>query len=102
MRKSDTFLLLTTINIAILVLIAGHALFRQRADAPVLERKAAMVRNLQPTDLCLFTEARYTRHPSQADLQSPFQDHPLSLEHFPTGSLIMAPRSVIKIYEKLD
>jgi hypothetical protein len=43
------------------------------------------------TDLCLFTEARYTRHPSMADLHTPFQDHPLSLEHFPSGSLIAAP-----------
>jgi hypothetical protein len=49
---------------------------------------AALVAQLRLTDLALFTEARYTRHPSQADLHSPFQDHPLALEHFPTGSLI--------------
>jgi len=41
------------------------------------------------TDLALFTEARYTRHPSQADLHSAFQDHPLAFEHFPSGSLIV-------------
>ena len=39
-------------------------------------------------DLALFTEARYTRHPVQADLHSAFQDHPLALEHFPSGSLL--------------
>ena len=42
--------------------------------------------------LALFTEARYTRHPSQADLHSAFQDHPLALDHFPTGTLVPAPR----------
>ena len=43
------------------------------------------------TDLCLFTDARYTRHPSLADRHSPFQDYPLALEHFPSGSLIPPP-----------
>ena len=102
MRKSDAFLLFTAINVLILCLLYAHALSRKGADIPLLERKAAMVRNLQLTDLCLFTEARYTRHPSQADLQSPFQDHPLSLEHFPTGSIIRPPQAVKRIYEKLD
>jgi len=49
------------------------------------------------TDLALFTEARYTRHPSQADLHSAFQDHPLALEHFPSGSLITPPRHEILV-----
>lgn len=48
----------------------------------------AMAAQLGLTDLALFTEARYTRHPSQADLHSAFQDHPLAFEHFPSGSLI--------------
>jgi len=38
------------------------------------------------TDLCLATEARYTRHPAVSDPLAPFMDHPGSLEHFPTGS----------------
>lgn len=38
------------------------------------------------TDLCIATEARYTRHPAVSDLTVPFMDHPGSLEHFPTGS----------------
>ena len=55
---------------------------------------AALVAQLRLTDLSLFTEARYTRHPSQADLHSAFQDHPLALEHFPTGSLMVPPGSL--------
>lgn len=49
----------------------------------------ALAARLELTDLALFTEARYTRHPGQADLHSAFQDHPLALEHFPSGSLIV-------------
>ncbi|MEO5336657.1 MAG: hypothetical protein H7841_07170 [Magnetospirillum sp. WYHS-4] len=60
---------------------------------PALARKAEMVRELGLTDLCLFTEARYTRHLSQADLHTAFQDHPLSLDHFPSGSLVPPRRT---------
>jgi hypothetical protein len=56
-----------------------------------LSQRAKLVGQLGLTDLALFTEARYTRHPSQADLHSAFQDHPMSFDHFPTGSLIAAP-----------
>ena len=45
----------------------------------------------QASDLALFTEARYTRHLSQADLHTAFQDHPHALEHFPSGSLYPPP-----------
>jgi len=38
------------------------------------------------TDLCIATEARYTRHPAVSDPMVPFMDHPGALEHFPTGS----------------
>jgi hypothetical protein len=56
-----------------------------------LRSKQQLVSELRLTDLCLFTEARYTRHPTQADLHTPFQDHPLSLDHFPSSSLIPPP-----------
>ncbi len=38
------------------------------------------------SDLCLATEARYTRHPAVSDGLVPFMDHPGGLEHFPSGS----------------
>jgi hypothetical protein len=72
----------------VLGLLAVHACVSARSARPALERKRQVVRHLQLTDLAVFTEARYTRHPTQADLGSAFQDHPLSLEHFPTGSLV--------------
>ncbi len=61
-----------------------------------------LVEHLGLTDPVLFTEARYTRHPTQADLQSAFQDHPVALEHFPTGSLMPPPAGILKAYENLD
>ena len=70
--------------------------------APALAVKHEMVSALQLTDLSLFTEARYSRHPSQADLHSAFMDHPLAFEHFPSGSLISPPAHLIKAYENLD
>jgi len=60
-----------------------------RADETAATR--ALATRLGLTDPALFTEARYTRHPSQADLHSALQDHPLAFEHFPSGSL-MPPR----------
>jgi hypothetical protein len=58
---------------------------------PLLQERAEIVRVLGLTDLCLFTEARYTRHPSMADLSTPFQDYPMSLEHFPSGAIMGPP-----------
>ena len=50
---------------------------------------AALVKELGLSDLILSSETRYTRHPSQADYHSAFQDHPAALEHFPSGALIL-------------
>ena len=60
----------------------------------VLQANRALVSRLELTDLAIWTEARYTRHPSQTDFFSAFQDFPGSFDHFPAGSL-MAPRQVI-------
>jgi len=43
------------------------------------------------TDLCVSTEARYTRHPAVSDRIAPFMDHPGAIEHFPTGSFWAPP-----------
>jgi hypothetical protein len=56
-----------------------------------LERKREFVEQVGVTDLCIFTDARYARHPSMADLHTPFQDYPLSFEHFPSGSILSVP-----------
>lgn len=43
------------------------------------------------TDLCVATEARYTRHPAVSDVLVPFMDHPGGIEHFPSGSFFAPP-----------
>ena len=68
-----------------------HSFFQREAAGPWLDEKREMVKRLDLTDLCLFTEANYTRHLTQADGHVPFQDHPVSLEHFPSGSLLRPP-----------
>ncbi|MDP1899041.1 MAG: hypothetical protein Q8K96_01125 [Rubrivivax sp.] len=73
--------------LAALGAVAHAAWGRAGAEARVLQARA-LVRALDLTDLAWFTEARYTRHLSQADLHSAFQDAPASLEHFPAGSLL--------------
>ena len=88
MRRSSLFFLYLGIQTAFLAAAFTHAAYLRGSRAPDIADTTAMVRRLELTDLCLFTEARYTRHPSQADLHAPFQDHPMSLEHFPSGSLV--------------
>lgn len=90
MRKSDVFLASVVAASALLLLSAQDAGLRSRASTNLIAKRGALVAALDLTDLTLFTEARYTRHPSQADLHSAFQDHPMAIEHFPTGSLVPA------------
>lgn len=91
MRKADFYLILSAGLLGLMLFLVfivpafpnGH---RQR-----IEKEARLVEQLGLTDLCLFTEARYTRHLSQADRFSPFQDFPGSIEHFPSGSIVAPP-----------
>jgi hypothetical protein len=94
MRKSSIFFLSLAAEVILLSLLLVHASLSESAQQANLEEKAAMVKTLKLTDLCLFTEARYTRNLSQADMNTAFQDHPLSLEHFPSGSFTLPPEGI--------
>ena len=83
MRRSSVLIYITAISMTLLAAIPFHASLRAEQMKVDTELRAEMVRELGLSDLCLFTEARYTRHPSAADMNTAFQDHPLSLEHFP-------------------
>ncbi|HSN54081.1 MAG TPA: hypothetical protein VLT32_05390 [Candidatus Sulfomarinibacteraceae bacterium] len=91
MKRSNVYLAFLASAVVLFGLMLVHAAVIRERSAPRLERTAGMVRSLDATDLCLFTEARYTRHPVMADVNSLFQDSPLSLEHYPTGSLMAPP-----------
>jgi hypothetical protein len=90
-RKSDLFFIYILVSTLLVGLMFFHAGIREHLDMPKLHERAEIVRVLGLTDLCLFTEARYTRHLSMADLGTPFQDHPMSLEHFPSGAIVPVP-----------
>jgi hypothetical protein len=102
MRPADRALLLLAIAGGAFALTCVDAARLRAARAESTATAAALVTQLGLTDPVLFTEARYTRHPSQADLHSAFQDHPVALEHFPTGSLIAPPAGILSAYENLD
>lgn len=92
MRKSDSLLLFYSICLFLFMATVVDSTIRQEAAVAVLKQRAEMVQEYDLTDLTLFTEARYTRHVTQADLHSAFQDHPMSFEHFPSGSLYLPPQ----------
>jgi hypothetical protein len=102
MRKSSLFLIFLATSITLLVLMFAHASVQTKASASSLQAKTDLVGKLDLTDLCLFTEASYTRHLSMADLHTPFQNGPMSLEHFPSGSLVTPPAAIRKINGKVD
>jgi hypothetical protein len=96
LRGSSIYLGTITALALTLAGICLHASREVRKARPVLSRKAALVRQLELTDLCLFTEASYTRHLSMTDPSTPFQDSPLSLEHFPSGGLVEPPLHLMR------
>jgi len=102
MRKSSLCLSLLGISAMLLALMFTHAYVQRQGNGPANDRIAMVVQNLELTDLSLFTEARYTRHLSQADLYSAFQDHPTALEHFPTGAIVGPPERLKRLNGKLD
>jgi hypothetical protein len=101
-RKSGLALSLLGFAVLLLGLMFIHARQQVQADAPQIVHIAKVVKELELTDLSLFTEARYTRHLSQADLFSAFQDHPVSLEHFPAGSIAGPPARLRRLNEQMD
>jgi hypothetical protein len=102
MRKSTLFLFFLAVCICFLALMFVHASAQMKVGAASLRANADLVGKLDLTDLCFFTEASYTRHLSQADLHTPFQNGPMSLEHFPSGSLVTPPAVIRKINGKVD
>ncbi len=58
-----------------------------------------LVVELGLTDLALWSEATYCRHPSQADRFAAWADHPMALEHFPAGSMVPPPPLETRVAE---
>ena len=84
--------------LAPLLLFLAAAALMAAAQGAMTSRQARRLRSFLPlvrdlglTDLCVATEARYTRHPAATEITVAFQDHPAALEHFPTGSFWAPP-----------
>lgn len=93
MRRSSLAFGLIALGATALLIAAVHAQLARGAAESRMAASADLVRSIGLTDLALFTEARYTRNPALADLHTPFQDNPMSFEHFPSGSFAPMPAS---------
>jgi hypothetical protein len=91
MTKSKIFIGFLLAEISLLLYFFIFASSVQHSDRDMkLKAERELVSQLSLTDFAIWTEARYTRHPTQTDFFSPFQEFPSSFEHFPAGS-VMAP-----------
>lgn len=92
MRRSVLYLWLTTTGLGLLfgLLLIHPALTHSAAEQRIILQRQLTTR-LGLTDVCLFTEAPYLRHPNLADRFTPFQNHPLALSHFPSESFLAPP-----------
>ncbi|MDD5285199.1 MAG: hypothetical protein PHD54_05025 [Desulfuromonadaceae bacterium] len=102
LRRSTIFLRTVAGLVLLLAMIFLHASNEVRTSGPLFARKNALVRQLELTDLSIFTEATYTRHLSMADISTPFQDAQMSLDHFPSGALVEPPPHLLRNHAQLD
>jgi hypothetical protein len=85
--KYKIFFAILFLEALLLTFLMVSASISSTKRTPDLKANQQLVKNLMLTDLSLWTEARYSRHPSQADFFAPFQDFPAAIERFPAGSL---------------
>ena len=93
MRPAQSFFLIIFSLLVLDTALYFHVRFQQETwQGPAAHLNDIVTAGLGLTDLCLATEARYTRHPAVSDPLAPFMDHPGAMEHFPTGSFWAAPQ----------
>ena len=84
-------IILLVVETAMAVALAASGSARNRSQQGAREVNRRLVRELGLTDLALSSGTSYTRHPSQADLFAPHNEHPSAIEHFPAGSVLQPP-----------
>lgn len=99
MRRSSAYLLYVGVNLLIAGGLLVHSSHRRAALDADLRETAALAGAIGLTDLCLTTEANYTRHPSQADRHTPFLNGPFGFDHFPSGAFVGPPPHLEKRHE---
>jgi hypothetical protein len=88
MSRTRLFAVFIVAEAAVLIALYIGSVFGVHFREREMSLKCSMVRMMRLTDAAFWTEARYTRHPSQADVFSAFQDFPSSVDHFPAGSVV--------------
>lgn len=97
MRKSHIYLALTiTAALLLIVLVGVHPAATRDRHVRRWQHEQELVARLALTDLCLFPEASYLRHPNLADRFVPFQDHPMAISLFPSESMIRPPAQLLR------
>lgn len=91
MRKCHIFLVCMVLALMGVVMMVVHSAVLEGSEEAGKKARGEWVGKLGLSDLCLFTDARYSRHPVMADLHTPFQDYPFAFEHFPSGSILGVP-----------
>ena len=89
--KRKLFIAFLAFEVFLALLLYGSSFVLTKNRESELRKKSTLVKVLELTDLSIWTEARYTRHPTQADFFAAFQDFPSAIEHFPAGSVISPP-----------
>jgi hypothetical protein len=93
MRPAYLFFLIILLVLVTDAVILEHVHTREKLYRDSRHLNNIVTAGLGLTDLCLSTEARYTRHPAVSDPMAPFMDHPGAIEHFPSGSFWAVPES---------
>ncbi|MEW6108942.1 MAG: hypothetical protein AB1632_07245 [Nitrospirota bacterium] len=91
MRKSYSFFIFIAVCLVIISGLAARSTIEVSGFRDAANDLREITAALKLTDICFSSDARYTRHPAQADLFSAFQDYPGSIEHFPSGSVVSPP-----------
>jgi len=86
--RAGIVVIVVLVEMAAAVILYTHGVYTARRRSAELSLNREIVETLSLTDPALWTEAHYTRNPTQADRFAPFQDFPGALEHFPAGSLV--------------
>jgi len=98
-RRSSAYLIYVGVNALLAGALLVHASQRRAVLEADLREAAALAAEVGLTDICLTTEANYTRHPSQADRHTPFLDGPFGFDHFPSGAIVGPPAHLGKSHE---
>ena len=91
MRYSNTIFIAFFITFLMIGIVYQHSQYRIKEIQPEIDIRLKITKKIGLPDLAITTAARYLRHYSLTDINTPFQDYPGSLDHFPAGFAYSTP-----------